>query len=100
MLSPGHEMYVTESMKFCNFYKSNREQWFHCPSPLHPADLPTRGKYRDICNNLLWWEGPMFLNLVPRYWPRSPCDEQLTTPVALQENEIRAINHTRYVNFR
>ena len=34
---------------------SNREQWFYCPGLVDPADLPSRGKHRNIETNLLWW---------------------------------------------
>ena len=64
---------------------SNREQWFYCPGPINPADLPSRGKYRDIETNLLWWEGPEFLKLGSHEWPKSPCGEELETDLAIKE---------------
>ena len=64
---------------------SNRDQWFYCPGPINPADLPSRGRYRDIETNLLWWEGPEFLKLGSHEWPKSPCGEELETEIAMKE---------------
>ena len=64
---------------------SIREQWFYCPGPLNPADLPSCGKYRDIESNSLWWEGPEFLKSQPHEWPKSPCANDLETEIAMKE---------------
>ena len=49
---------------------TSREQWRHCPGPMNPADLPSRGLTRDkMLNNALWWEGPPFLCLPDSEWP-------------------------------
>ena len=64
---------------------SNREQWFYCPGPINPTDLPSRGKYRDIETNLLWWKGPEFPKLGSHEWPKSPCGEELETEIAMKE---------------
>ena len=64
---------------------SIREQRFYCPGPFNPADLPSRGKYRDIESNSLWWEGPEFLKSQPDEWPKSPCANCLETEIALKE---------------
>ena len=50
--------------------KSNREEWFYCPGPLNPADLPSRGKHKNISKNPLWLEGPLFLKSEPSKWCR------------------------------
>ena len=65
--------------------KSSREEWFYCPGPLNPADLPSRGKHKNISNNPLWLEGPLFLRSEPSEWPRLPCDNELETPTAMKE---------------
>ena len=64
---------------------STRGQWFYCPGPINPADLPSRGKYCDIETNLLWWKGPEFLKLGSHEWPKSPCGEELETEIAMKE---------------
>ena len=65
--------------------KSSREEWFYCSGPLHPADLPSRGKHKKISNNPLWLEGPLFLRSEPSEWPSLPCDNELETPTAMKE---------------
>jgi len=65
--------------------KSNREEWFYCPGPLNPADLPSRGKHKNISKNPLWLEGPLFLKSEPSKWPSLPCENELQTPLAMKE---------------
>lgn len=64
---------------------SSREQWFHCPGLQNPADLPSRGKYGNLAANLFWWEGPGFLKLDSREWPKAPCGSELEIEVAMKE---------------
>jgi len=40
---------------------STRHQWFYCPGPQNPADLPSRGIHANLPTNSLWWEGAAFL---------------------------------------
>ena len=65
--------------------KSNREEWLYCPGPLNPADLPSRGKHKNINKSLLWLEGPLFLKSEPSKWPSLPCENELETPLAMKE---------------
>ena len=65
--------------------KSNRVEWFYCPGPLNPADLPSRGKNKNISNNPLWLEGSLFLKSESSEWPSPPCEYELETPLALKE---------------
>ncbi len=46
---------------------SEREQWYYCPGPENPADLPSRGKHANLAGNRLWWEGPEFLHHSPEH---------------------------------
>ena len=48
---------------------SDKEQWFHCPGSQNPADLPSRGKYKGLVTNILWWAGPSFLKSKREEWP-------------------------------
>ena len=70
---------------------SNRGQWFYCPGLVNLADLPSRGKHGDIKTNVLWWEGPECLKLGSHEWPKTPCEEELETEIAMKErqNQIR-----------
>ena len=65
--------------------KSNREEWFYCPGPLNPADLPSRGKNKNISNNPLWLEGPLLLKSESSEWPSPPCEYELEMPLAMKE---------------
>ena len=49
------------------------------------ADLPSRGKNKNISNNPLWLEGPLFLKSESSEWPSSPCEYELETPLVLKE---------------
>ncbi|XP_075150527.1 uncharacterized protein LOC142224630 [Haematobia irritans] len=55
-----------------------KAQWRHVPTHDNPADIGTRGcRPQDLCNNLLWWNGPSWIANPPDTWPkRSP----VTTP--------------------
>ena len=65
--------------------KSNREEWFYCPGPLNLADLPSRGKNKNISNNPLCLEGPLFLKSESSEWPSPPREYELETPLDLKE---------------
>ena len=62
---------------------SSKDDWYHCPGKLNPADLPSRGK-----PNLssLWWEGPRFLKLPQSEWPQHKT-EQLPPCVLSEERK-------------
>ena len=63
---------------------SNREEWFYCPGPQNPADLPSRGKVgSSLSTNSFWWEGPEFLKLDPSEWPQPP--NEFTSLEAMEE---------------
>ena len=64
---------------------SDRDQWFYCPGPQNPADLPSRGKFSNLAANRLWWEGPEFLKGNPENWPKSPSGSELESESAMKE---------------
>eukprot|EP00112_Aurelia_sp_Birch-Aquarium-sp1_P002090 Seg1227.8 transcript_id=Seg1227.8/GoldUCD/mRNA.D3Y31 product="hypothetical protein" protein_id=Seg1227.8/GoldUCD/D3Y31 len=64
---------------------SHRDQWFYCPGPQNPADLPSRGKCSNLAANRLWWEGPEFLTGKPENWPKSPSGSELESESAMKE---------------
>ena len=52
---------------------SNRDEWFYCPGPQNPADLPSRGKSgSSLQTNFFWWQGATFLRSDPSEWPQPP----------------------------
>ena len=65
---------------------STRHQWFYCPGPQNPADLPSCGIHANLPGNSLWWEGPAFLTLQGSHWPKSPLSSEIETVEAMQEN--------------
>ena len=68
---------------------SSREDWYFSQGSLNPADLPSRGKFRDP----LWWKVPTFLKLPPSEWPTidkcqvieesAAYSEEIKTPVEI-----------------
>ena len=39
-----------------------KNQWYHCPGILNPADLPSRGTIgEELVQSTMWWNGPAFL---------------------------------------
>lgn len=79
---------------------SNREQWFHCPGFQNPADLPSRGKYRNLKCNSLWWEGPHFLRSSCLDWPNCPPEVDLETESAMKERlkTVPLITHAMHAS--
>ena len=56
---------VSDILKFLD-----RKNWFYCPGPENPADLPSRGKFNpSLSENCFWGEGPKFLQSDPENWP-------------------------------
>ena len=64
---------------------SNRAQWFYCPGPSNPADLPSREQYANLADNLFWWEGPAFLKENRETWPEPPGNSELEIEKAMIE---------------
>ena len=71
---------------------SSREDWYFCPGSLNPADLPSRGKFRDS----LWWKGPAFLKLPPSEWPTVDKGQVIEESAAYSE-EIKNPVEIRHV---
>lgn len=45
-------------------------EWHHCPGPLNPADLPSRGlSATELKTSTLWWNGPDFIRKDESEWP-------------------------------
>ena len=43
---------------------TDKNQWFHCPGMLNPANLPSRGTTgQELVQSMMWWNGPAFLQL-------------------------------------
>ena len=77
---------------------SDKEQWFHCPGSQNPADLPSRGKYKGLVTNILWWAGPSFLKSKREEWPKCPPEVDLETESALIERlkSVPVITHAMH----
>ena len=56
---------------------SKPEQWSHVPGNQNPADLPSRGSSTKQLLDSRWWEGPDWLRMNAKSWPRDegPYDE-------------------------
>jgi hypothetical protein len=49
---------------------STADQWHHCPGPINPADLPSRGlSAGELEQSYLWWNGPFFILDDRKTWP-------------------------------
>ena len=49
-----------------------KDQWYHCPGILNPADLPSRGTTgEELVQNTMWWNSPVFFQLSQDKWPQS-----------------------------
>ena len=65
---------------------SSRDNWYHCPGPQSPADLPSRGNFAPLlAANTFWWEGPEFLKLTPDKWPSAQIQSAFECSEALAE---------------
>jgi len=59
-----------------------KEQWFHCPGVINPADLPSRGMTAaDLMSSKLWWEGPEFATQMQDLWPKEKMSQIIETEV-------------------
>ena len=48
---------------------TSKQNWRHCPGPLNPADMPSRGlNGQKLLQSTSWWEGPAFLQPADS-WP-------------------------------
>ena len=51
--------------------KTTKTKWNYVPSTQNPADVATRGiKSTDLANYKIWWEGPPWLSLYAKDWPK------------------------------
>ena len=61
---------------------TTKEQWFHCPGIINPADLPSRGMTaEDLMSSKLWWEGPEFATQTQDLWPKEKLSQIVETEV-------------------
>ena len=55
--------------------RTNGYCWQHCPGNVNPTDLPSGGmSAKQLVNSRLWWNGPEFLQLPAKEWPRAQVD--------------------------
>ena len=80
---------------------SSRDNWYHCPGPQNPADLPSRGNFAPLlAANPFWWEGPEFLKLTPDKWPIAQMQSAFECSEALAEKVKAEPKVTCYGEFR
>ena len=76
---------------------SQREQWFYCPGPKNPADMPSRGNYKKCFEaNSFWWEGPLFLKGDPKDWPTFPEDNDQSDAMKEKLKNSPLITHAMF----
>ena len=78
---------------------SSQAAWRHCPGPLNPADLPSRGISAEKLSSCeLWWNVPSFLQLTEDKWPalEGTCISNETIEAELVKNSL-ATTHTLVV---
>jgi len=70
--------YLQEVSSKSNKWNLSEDKWIcwqHCPWNVNPADLPSRGvNAKQMVNSSLWWNGPEFLKLPVKKWPREQVD--------------------------
>ena len=73
---------------------SQREEWFYCPGPQNPADLPSRGMYGPhLERNLFWWEGPGFLKHPSTKWPKQEMSFESKSALEEGTKQIPNVTH-------
>ena len=57
---------------------TDKNQWFHCPGMLNPANLPSRGTTgQELVQSMMWWNGPAFLQLSWDKWPLTETSQHM-----------------------
>ena len=73
---------------------SQREEWFYCPGPQNPADLPSRGMYGPhLKRNLFWWEGPGFLKHPSTKWPKQEASFESKSALEEGTKQVPTVTH-------
>ena len=72
--------------------QTSLDQWKHVPGKLNPADIVSRGSSVEaFASNLLWKNGPPFLQEPPSQWPNTPD----LKGIDLDSNEIKKESVTK-----
>ncbi|XP_055604068.1 uncharacterized protein LOC129752306 [Uranotaenia lowii] len=65
--------------------------WRHVPGQDNPADIISRGTSpEEIKQNSLWWEGPPWLKMEEKFWPKQPVT--INTDAAASETKRKVTN--------
>ena len=73
---------------------SSREEWYYCPGPPNPADLPSRGKYsQPLSQDFFWWKGPKFLKLPTQEWPSQMDFKEVPSCVTVEKDVSPKVYH-------